>query len=99
MARQVNRLNARLVQNLQKPDRHADGANRYLIVVKNGAKRWAFIYRCQRSGRLREMGLGGLRFFIPDDPRLKIGEPIYFGWIGDRPDERMPTGFAYDGSK
>ena len=60
MARQVNRLDARLVQTLQKPGRHADGANRYLIVDKNGAKRWAFIYRCQRSGRLREMGLGGL---------------------------------------
>lgn len=58
MARAINQLNARTVATLAEPGRHADGGGLYLVVDKSGAKRWAFLYR--RSGRLREMGLGGL---------------------------------------
>jgi integrase len=48
-----------------KPGRHADGDNLYLVVDKDGAKRWVFIYRWREPGqtgpgRLREMGLGSL---------------------------------------
>jgi hypothetical protein len=40
---------------------------------------------------------GTLRFFIPHDPRLKVGEKIYFGWIDDRPEDRVLTSHTYDG--
>jgi hypothetical protein len=39
--------------------RHADGGGLYLSISDNGGKRWVFLYR--RSGKLREMGLGGAR--------------------------------------
>jgi integrase len=93
MARQINRLNARQVQTLTMPGRHADGGGLYLVVskpaakaskkaqgAKPGAKRgkvpaakkaalevksapakkWVFLYRRRRDGKLCEMGLGGL---------------------------------------
>ena len=60
MARQINRLSARTVQTIARKGRHADGAGLYLVVDRNGAKRWAFIYRDRRTKRLREMGLGGV---------------------------------------
>src|SRR4051794_10683931 len=59
MVRHINRLSARRVQTLTKPGRHSDGGGLYLVVDKGGGKRWVFIYRCRRTGRLREMGLGG----------------------------------------
>ena len=40
--------------------RHSDGGGLYLVVDKNGAKRWVFIYRRQKDGKQSEMGLGGL---------------------------------------
>ena len=60
MPRQVNRLTARMVQTIARKGRHADGAGLYLVIDRNGAKRWAFIYRDRRTQRLREMGLGGV---------------------------------------
>ncbi len=57
MARQINRLSARTVATLTKPGRH-DGAGLYLVVDPSGAKRWLFLFRW--SGKLKEMGLGGL---------------------------------------
>jgi hypothetical protein len=60
MARQVNRLNARAVQTLRTKGRHADGGGFYLVIDKNSAKRWVFLYRDRRTQKLREMGLGGL---------------------------------------
>ena len=59
MPRQYNKLNARAVAALTKPGRHSDGAGLYLFVDRGGAKRWIFLFR--QNGRLREMGLGGLR--------------------------------------
>jgi hypothetical protein len=58
MARQVNKLSARTVATLTKPGRHSDGGGLYLVVERSGSRRWAFLFR--QSGRLREMGLGGL---------------------------------------
>ena len=60
MARQLNKLTARKVQTETAPGRHSDGGGLYLVVDKNGAKRWAFIYRRQKDGKQSEMGLGGL---------------------------------------
>jgi integrase len=58
MARAINRLSARGVQAVTKPGRHSDGAGLYLVVDQSGAKRWVFLFK--RSGRMSEMGLGGL---------------------------------------
>jgi integrase len=58
MARKVKRLNARLVAGLGTPGRYADGDGLYLVVNKGGSKQWVYLFRF--SGRLREMGLGGL---------------------------------------
>ena len=60
MPRQINRLSARTVQTIARKGRHSDGAGLYLVVDRNGAKRWAFLYRDRRTQRLREMGLGGI---------------------------------------
>ena len=60
MPRQINRLNARSVQTIRAKGRHADGGGLYLVIDKNAAKRWVFLYRDRRTHKLREMGLGGL---------------------------------------
>ena len=58
MARTIQRLSARSVSTLAKPGRHADGNGLYLVVDKNGAKRWVFMSWAR--GRQVEAGLGGL---------------------------------------
>lgn len=63
MAKQLDKLDPRTVQNLTKPGRYGDGGKLWLIVNDNGKKRWAFLYRSKPTGakgrgRLREMGLG-----------------------------------------
>ena len=40
-----------------------------------------------------------IRFFIPNDSSLKVGEKIYFGWIDDRPEDRVATSHSYEGPK
>ncbi|WP_127089050.1 tyrosine-type recombinase/integrase [Aquabacter cavernae] len=58
MARQINKLTARSVAALSKPGRHSDGGGLYLVVEPKGAKRWVFLFRW--SGKLKEMGFGGV---------------------------------------
>lgn len=58
MARVSKRLNARSVATLSQPGMHADGDGLYLVVDKNGSKRWSYIFQWQ--GKRKEMGLGGL---------------------------------------
>lgn len=64
MAIALNRLNARQVQTIKEPGRHADGGGLYLVVDKSGARRWVFLFRWKATptepgtGKLREMGLG-----------------------------------------
>ncbi len=60
MARQLNRLTVRKVQTETSVGRHSDGGGLYLVVDRNGAKRWVFIYRRKSDGKQSEMGLGGL---------------------------------------
>ncbi len=59
MAHEINKLTARTVTTLKEPGRHSDGGGLYLVVDRSGAKRWAFLFRW--NGKLKEMGLGGLR--------------------------------------
>jgi integrase len=59
MGKQVKRLNARFVQSVTDPGRHADGDGLYLNVTESGAKSWVFMWKVK--GRRREMGLGPLR--------------------------------------
>jgi integrase len=56
MARATGLLNARKVETLTRPGRHADGGNLYLSISDNGGRRWVFFYRF--GGKRREMGLG-----------------------------------------
>ena len=56
MAVQHKRLNARTVETIKTPGRHADGGNLYLNVTATGARSWVFMYTL--GGRQREMGLG-----------------------------------------
>jgi hypothetical protein len=59
MAHQMNRLSARSVTALAKQGRHADGGGLYLVIDMGGSKRWSFLFRWH--GKLKEMGLGGLK--------------------------------------
>ena len=59
MVGRVKPLNARQVETLKAPGRHADGGNLYLNVTTTGAKSWVFMWT--REGRQREMGLGPAR--------------------------------------
>ena len=51
------KLNVRLIASA-KEGRHGDGGGLYLIVDKNGNRRW--VMRYSLHGRVREMGLGGI---------------------------------------
>lgn len=56
--REVERLSARSAATISAVGRHADGANLYLSIGKDGQRRWTFMYKERGTGRVREMGLG-----------------------------------------
>lgn len=56
MARPINRLSARAVATAATPGYLADGGGLYLQITESGSKTWVFRY--ERGGRRREMGLG-----------------------------------------
>lgn len=58
MARPSNRLTAVKVRSSQAPGYYADGGGLYLQVSPTGSKSWVFRY--QRHGKRRELGIGGL---------------------------------------
>ncbi|MFZ4809442.1 MAG: Arm DNA-binding domain-containing protein, partial [Hyphomicrobiaceae bacterium] len=58
MARQLHKLNALQVAKLAQPGRHGDGGGLYLAIAGEGRRRWVFVFRDRRTGKLREMGLG-----------------------------------------
>ena len=72
MARTVGRLTALAVPRIAKPGMHADGGGLYLAVSDAGAKSW--IYRFQREGRERQMGLGSLSAVSLAQARQKAAE-------------------------
>jgi integrase len=52
------KLTARQVQTLTRPGFFGDGLGLYLQVAPSGSKSW--VYRYQRNGRRRDLGLGGV---------------------------------------
>ena len=56
MAKTINRLTAKGIDNLTRPGNHHDGLGLYLQVAKTGGKSWLLKYTI--SGKAREMGLG-----------------------------------------
>ena len=56
MAREVGLLNARKVETLSKPGRHADGGNLYISISPNGGRRWGVFLQVQ--GHSERKGLG-----------------------------------------
>jgi len=86
MARLSKRLDARKVETVIKPGRHADGDNLYLVVDPSGAKRWSFLYR--KDGRLREMGLGRLANVSLAEARKKAAAARAI--LGDRANRGDP---------
>lgn len=61
------KLNSKTVATLRAPGRYADGAGLYLQVTETGVKSW--IFRYERAGRERAMGLGPFRDFSLKDAR------------------------------
>jgi hypothetical protein len=41
----AGKLNARKVETLTKPGRYSNGDNLYLLISRNGGKRWTFFFR------------------------------------------------------
>jgi integrase len=69
MAQKIKRLNARKVETISKPGRHADGGGLYLSVSPNvGGRRWTFLFRWH--GKPTEIGFGSAR----DVPLAKARE-------------------------
>lgn len=69
MARGNTRLTARAVATITKPGFHADGGGLYLQVAPGGGRSWVF--RFQRLGRARWMGLGSVELVSLQDAREK----------------------------
>lgn len=61
------RLNAKRVETLREPGRHADGDGLYLQITPTGVKSW--VLRFERNGRERMLGLGPLRDFSLKEAR------------------------------
>jgi integrase len=56
MGRTIHKLTARSVETITKPGRHSDGGGLYLVVTKEGHRKWVFI--SIRNGKRQDMGLG-----------------------------------------
>lgn len=69
MARQSNKLTARAVATIKKPGFHSDGGGLYLQVAPGGGRSWVF--RFQRRGRARWMGLGPTELVSLQEGRQK----------------------------
>ncbi len=69
MARGKHRLTARAVATITKAGFHADGGGLYLQVAPGGGRSW--VYRFQRQGRARWMGLGSVDLVSLQEARQK----------------------------
>ncbi|MGH7112931.1 MAG: Arm DNA-binding domain-containing protein, partial [Stellaceae bacterium] len=61
MARKAKGLSALRVKNEKRPGLYADGGGLYLQIAPSGSKTW--IFRFQRGGKRRDMGLGPIDLF------------------------------------
>jgi integrase len=68
----LNRLSARTVETKTKRGRYADGGGLFLQVSKWGTKAW--IFRYERNGRERNMGLGATHTLALADARERARE-------------------------
>lgn len=71
MGRPIQKLSARACKTLG-PGMHADGGNLYLQVTTSGARTW--IFRYQREGKTRDMGLGPFHAIGLAEARQKATE-------------------------
>ncbi|MCP4328012.1 MAG: integrase arm-type DNA-binding domain-containing protein [Alphaproteobacteria bacterium] len=69
MARVKNKLTARSIAALKKPGFQSDGGGLYLQIAPAGGRSWVF--RFQRRGRARWMGLGSLDLVSLQEARQK----------------------------
>ena len=65
----IEKLSALKVKSLAKRGRYNDGGGLYLQVAKGGSKQW--IFRYQRDGRARQMGLGSAEVISLSDARKR----------------------------
>jgi integrase len=73
MAKRVlQKLNTRVISNLSKKGRIADGGGLYLAISASGCKAWVFLF--SQNGRAREMGLGSLVKVPLAEARKKAAE-------------------------
>jgi integrase len=72
MAQTVGKLTALKISRTLEPGMYADGAGLYLQVTGSGAKSW--IFRYQRDGHERQMGLGSLLVVSLADARKKAAD-------------------------
>src|SRR5690349_1463445 len=90
MARTFRQLTARRVVTEQRPGLYADGGGLYLQVSPGGAKSW--IFRFQRQGRRRDMGLGSASVFALADAREKAARARRLVAEGQDPIETARAG-------
>lgn len=97
MVRQTNKLTARRVASIAKTGFHADGGGLYLQVTKNGGRSWVF--RFQKNGRSRWMGLGSTQIISLHEARERALEARKLLLEGKDPiDTRRATRLAEEGA-
>src|SRR5918998_4539050 len=70
--REAKKLSAVAVAKLTKPGRYAVGDGAYLQIAAGGTKSW--IFRYQRDGKARHMGLGSYSLLTLAEAREKARE-------------------------
>lgn len=70
--RSIHRLSALTVKRADRPGYMPDGGGLYLRVTRSGSRSWVFRY--ERGGQRRELGLGGILFVDLAEARKKAAE-------------------------
>jgi integrase len=92
VAKEINRLTTKAVQNLSKPGRYGDGEGLYLVIDDKGVKAW--VLRFQINGRRRDMGLGRFPGREVKEARLaaKAARKLIGEGVDPIEDRKAPTG-------
>ena len=72
--RSASALTAVAVSKLTEPGRYAVGDGAYLQIAAGGTKAWVFRY--QRDGKARHMGLGPANLVTLAEPLKRPGKPV-----------------------
>jgi integrase len=70
----LNRLTSLKVKAIDKPGRHADGGNLYVVCAPSGSKTWSFLYRQPGTGKQREAGFGSVEGLTLKEARERARE-------------------------